>query len=602
MAEQVGFDQYGYTGSIVQVMGPRGMPVGTGFLIAPGYVLTCAHVVLQALHIQKQDFGSYRDKPLKPVSIKFPVRSDESINAEVVAWSPYQISNGDIAGLKLLTPEPEAAKPLPLGELANPDESEEGDHEIYGFGDPQGGCSDAYVFRTFVEGGRYQFRKVTVPDDETIKPGFSGAPVWNEAKGFAIAMIATARVAKDTDLSHTAHAIPKAKLQPILNRISACHLADVLQQCLDDCDSDDERQSFDNTLMAVLSSCHPDMDLADKEEEQTLQAHLIALSDRPSPQGWETEGKVVWFAVRLALKHTEPGIPKHAYKAIKHWVTTWGYAFPFLLERAVSAANQTRVASSHICQHLMVSVEPDGVSAEEVRVSMWPVADRETYDPKRPPLPITQDKILLLAELPEFIRMQIRKNFRKKPIPTIHLFVPRTLFGEEVEMLPSSKRGTVLGREYPFVVRTNLKTHPIGYFYYDDWNEKWEKLEQLWENKTETVFQRIDCSLSDDELIDALETASAAVLENCDSIDEFFELAAEESAIPVAVWARDLSFQESLPDVLDCLVCNFPERIRVEREVAHKSEVKALLGHHLSLVWEDPKIVPPDMQFDPEAC
>ena len=39
----------------------------------------------------------------------------------------------------------------------------------------------------------------------------------------------------------------------------------------------------------------------------------------------------------------------------------------------------------------------------------------------------------------------------------------------------------------------------------------------------------------------------------------------------------------------------FHERVRKEREKAHNSEAIDSLGHNLSLVWEDPKIVPPKM-------
>ncbi len=208
--------------------------------------------------------------------------------------------------------------------------------------------------------------------------------------------------------------------------------------------------------------------------------------------------------------------------------------------------------------------------------------------------------VLSRQELPAFVRKKIREKLRKKPTPTIHLFVPRMLFGDNFEMLPSSDLGAVLGSEYPFVVRTNLKTHPIGCYYYDDWHEKWEQIEKAFENNTCEVAKFIDCSLPEEDLIPELEKTYAVILKNCDSVGSWFDLIAEETALPVALWSRDPQFQDQLANVCDCIFKDLPDRIHQERKTAHKSKIKPLLGDHLSLVWEDPKIVPPDMQFDPE--
>jgi hypothetical protein len=103
-------------------------------------------------------------------------------------------------------------------------------------------------------------------------------------------------------------------------------------------------------------------------------------------------------------------------------------------------------------------------------------------------------------------------------------------------------------------------------------------------------------------LIEELAKTCAAILVECDSASELFDLVSEETALPVALWSRYPRFQDQLANVLDCIVKTLPDRIRQERNTACRSNVKPLLGRHLSLVWEDPKIVPPDMQFDPEVC
>jgi hypothetical protein len=44
-----------------------------------------------------------------------------------------------------------------------------------------------------------------------------------------------------------------------------------------------------------------------------------------------------------------------------------------------------------------------------------------------------------------------------------------------------------------------------------------------------------------------------------------------------------------------------PQQVHQARRNAHRAKDAAALGQHLSLLWEDPRIVPPDMQFDPDG-
>lgn len=407
-------------------------------------------------------------------------------------------------------------------------------------------------------------------------------------------MVAAAVVAKDEQQS-TAYAIPTKELQPVLKQIDAFYLHDVLTQSLAACSSNDEKHRLKLAINTALRRCNPN------GGDRPWQDQLIDLSiDRAPVLGWENEGRLAHLVMMLAPMDDTP---PHAYEKLKNWIEQQCHPnFPALLDRITLELKQQKVPSSNVCQHLMVVIERVETAVDELRVSLWVVPDREAYDPRHPSLPLVSDKVLLRQELPAFLREQIRQKLRKQPTPIIHLFVPRELFECDVEMLPSSKQGAVLGSEYPFVVRTNLKAHPIGYYYYDDWNEKWEQLENAFEKKTCEEIKPIDCSLPGADLLVELAATYAAMLKKCDSVGELFDLISEETALPVALWSRDPQFQEQLVEVLDCLVKNLPGRIRQERDIARKSKVNPLLGHHLSLVWEDPKIVPPDMQFDPEAC
>ncbi|OLP19825.1 hypothetical protein BST81_03350 [Leptolyngbya sp. 'hensonii'] len=113
-----------YEKAITRIFDQKGNTIGAGFLVAPGYVLTCAHVVLQAIGIEKDKFAEYEGQPQKQISLDFHVlASDQPIQAEVVVWLPYRLDSGDVAALKLLTPEPDEAMPIPLVEVSRKDVS-----------------------------------------------------------------------------------------------------------------------------------------------------------------------------------------------------------------------------------------------------------------------------------------------------------------------------------------------------------------------------------------------------------------------------------------------------------------------------------------------
>lgn len=583
-----------YEKAITRIFDAQGHVVGTGFLVAPGYVMTCAHVVLQAIGV---DFDSEQyDFAVVPVgaiiTLDFPMADKrDPIKAEVLSsWRPYRIDRDDIATLKLLAAASQQSKPMPIIHCVCADIQAQR-HAVYGFANDNGDRTDAYRPKSNAPGGRFQLCKSgNDPIDETIEAGFSGAPVWNYDRGGVIGMVATAALSKDQ--RSKAYAISAQEMQSVLNEIESFCLDDVLTQSLADCSSEDDKHQLNITIAAALLRCNPTGDDRSRREQ------LVDLNiDRAPVTGWETEGRLVHFAMILAWMGDTS-----VSERLEAWINRCDFSFSHLFVRIDREMKQKKISSSNICQHLMVVVDPRETAPNELRVSLWAVPDRATYDPRNPSTPIVSEKILAIGDLPGFIREQIRQKFRKVPTPTIHLFVPRSLFGCDVEMLPSNKFGAILGSEYPFVIRTNLKTFPIGYYYYDDWNEKWKQIETAFEHKTRDVFQPVDCSLSDADLVAQFTSITAAILQECDSVADLFELISEETALPVALWSRDPQFQANLTDVLDCIVEKLHDRVRQERDTARRSISEKLLGHHLSLVWEDPKIVPPDMQFDPEAC
>ncbi len=574
-----------YEKAIVRIWRQDGESVtGTGFLVAPGYVLTCAHVVLESIGISQADFEKHLERPTQRVALDFHIFDEpEKIQAEVVDWLPYRVDGDDIAVLRLLRAEPKQAKPIPLRAVGRA-ELENEKHLVYGFGQagkvPVGGRTDDYRPKANVAGGRFLLCKLHDSNDETIQPGFSGSPVWNEARKCVIGMIATA-----TEKQCKAYAIPTERLNPSLSKISAFCLHDVLVRSLKDCPVD-ESYLLKGTIDGVLQNCHPN------KIGDDWQAQLIELLDLPPNAGWEAEGRLVQFVLQLVRVDE---IPEAVYDRLKQWVEHRSLDFAALLERITREMKGKKISLSNVCKNVMVIVDPVETAADQVRLSLWQVFDHETNDPYNA-LKLISEKVILIDRLPQFIWQTMGDTFgNKKPI--IHYFVARSSFCCDTAITPFGRRERGLGCDYPFVIRTNLNTCPTGRRYHANWTEKWENIQRVLNHPMGDVIRSINCSLPEKEILEEMMDLNAAILQECDDVGDLFELVAEDTALLVALWSREPLFQERLADMLDCEVHALRDRIRQERDQAHQSRSQDSLGNHLSLVWEDPKIIPPDMRF-----
>ncbi|MEM9567030.1 MAG: trypsin-like peptidase domain-containing protein [Cyanobacteria bacterium P01_E01_bin.34] len=600
-----------YEKSIARIFNGDNFAIGTGCLVAPRYVLTCAHVVLQALGVnddtpRKKIWSQYLDAPDRDIFIDFPVLAtsldstdSNEILARVVVWRPYSLESGDIAILQLQKCAPSEALPLPFAESSAVDMSSS-KLSVFGFSQGQasvGSRADKYQLKGNSVGGRFQLFKPSNVPGVTIQPGYSGAPVWNQSLNKAIGTIVTAATNVKQGDDWTAQAISTLSLKSALSEMQAICLDERLIGCIETCVSETEKASLMANIETALERCNPN------GKGKEIRQQLIELaSDRNPLKSWENEGRLVRFALMLAWMASSP----HTFDVIKSWVEECQLKFDPLLTKLTREMKESKISQSGVCKHLMVVVEEAQDRPGRWRMSIWPVEERDDYNTDSPLRPIANE-VCSKQELPIFIRKQMRKKIGTGR-PFVHLFLPRELFDDGLEMLPSTETGrlaeTTLGCEYPCVLRTNLNTFPFsGYkYYHDDWQERWSQIEAVLENNSISVFKPVDCRKTGRSLLNILQAIKAARLENCEIVHKFLDMVNEELALPVVLWTRSQHWQSELSSILAGKVCSLPERVREEREAAYYGEQKDALGYHLSMVWEDPKILPPDMQFDPEAC
>ena len=170
--------------SLVRIHTKAGGVAGAGFLVGERHILTCAHVIAQALGLAEDA----PDPPSSMVSLDFPQLALHTLlTAKVIFWDPVQDDGrGDIAGLELLDKPPAGAAAVHFAPA-----DQVWDHSFRALGFPSG--YDNGVFATGRLLGRLGTNWIQIEDVKdpgfAVIAGFSGTPVWDEQLRGVVGMI-----------------------------------------------------------------------------------------------------------------------------------------------------------------------------------------------------------------------------------------------------------------------------------------------------------------------------------------------------------------------------------------------------------------------------
>ncbi|MGW3668448.1 nSTAND1 domain-containing NTPase [Streptomyces sp. NPDC005141] len=163
--------------AVAQIVGPDGAVAGTGFLVADGVVVTCAHVVEAA-----------GGGPGEEILLSFPhVRGADRVEGRVPGELWRSVEEEDVAFIRL-SGTAAGMRTMPLG-------SAEGcrGHQVRSFGFPAQAPAEGHfgfgVTGDLLPGadGRCAHLQLTAANDLTT--GFSGGPVLDETTGLVIGML-----------------------------------------------------------------------------------------------------------------------------------------------------------------------------------------------------------------------------------------------------------------------------------------------------------------------------------------------------------------------------------------------------------------------------
>jgi len=176
--------------SLLRVRGGQGQVVGAAFLAGKDRLLTCAHVVAEALDVDETS----PKKPTAAVELDF-YRDGTPLTAEVEVWVPARTDDGgasgapqDIALLQLIGHEAEPRPGRPARLLAPRHLS---GHRFLACGFPGGEQAGVWAHGVLGEQRANGTMQIESPGTAgfRVQLGFSGSPVWDQRERGVVGMV-----------------------------------------------------------------------------------------------------------------------------------------------------------------------------------------------------------------------------------------------------------------------------------------------------------------------------------------------------------------------------------------------------------------------------
>jgi S1-C subfamily serine protease len=209
---------------------------GTGFRISDRYIMTCAHVVSQCLGLgkdpKKVEFEQVQEKLReKPLEISFACDGEskdaQKFEVEVVSQL-WRWEKEDIAIVRLKKDPPHGSVEIDI------DTVQEAylNHDFYVYGFPDGYGETGLVARGKMTGEITASGRIQIEGDKaqgsSIRPGYSGAPVWDctigGVWGMAVASVKEEDEALETQKVKIGFMIPADRLNPAVKVIQLFEL------------------------------------------------------------------------------------------------------------------------------------------------------------------------------------------------------------------------------------------------------------------------------------------------------------------------------------------------------------------------------------------
>ena len=581
--------------------------VGAGFWVEGGYLLTCAHVIRDALSLRPEESALGRR-----VKINFPyVSLSQKLTAEVLLYhydKGEETPDDDIAGLRVTESLPAGVCPAKVVggyQFRNP-------YQVLGF--PKGHAKGISSYGQLLEElpNRLVQMEDTKAEGIAILPGFSGTPVWDETAGAVVGMVVARE--KDQPEAKIGFMVTGRRLLAVRRELESLGLLVLL--------SDVSDALADAMKLAYRLCCPQGWETPESLEDKLASLQDVKRGDRPFEA-------IDQFVGVLSLPDLTPDAALR--ESLQSWMQQRVEDVQPLLDEAQRLLNQHQPAqSTDTPSHLLIYVKNESTEARSVSAlfvrdaSHYTISTGMGGEPVQAPGRDPFHEKVTLTTLPALVQACVSEVLDKSPQRLmLHLILPLTWLHQarDCDRWPLMDRSSNsvlallddddairIGQRFCCAVRITERLNPdLFKVYREPWQDKWKQLESLKSSDLCTAFVPGDGIALGKELQAKLKPSTSVGLKLSTVYEEgqypklFAILIA--TGTPAALWLRSDQFANTvsatteLDGLLNCRISMLPEAIKQCRSAALAEAEDAHIGHHLSFLWDDPNLVPPSTQL-----
>jgi len=581
--------------------------IGAGFWVEGGYLLTCAHVIRDALALKPEESALGRR-----VKINFPyVSLSQKLTAEVLVYhydKSEETPDDDIAGLRVIESLPAGVCPAKVVggyQFRNP-------YQVLGF--PKGHAKGISSYGQLLEelpNGLVQMED-TKAEGIAILPGFSGTPVWDETAGAVVGMVVARE--KDQPASKIGFMVTGRRILAVRRELESYGLLALLN---------DVSEALADAIKLAYQLCCPQS----WNTPESLADKLASLQD--VKRGESPFEALDRFVGLLSLPDLTPDADIR--ERFRGWLQQRVGDIQPLLDEVQHLWNQHQAAqATDAPSHLLIYVKDESTDARSVSAlfvrdaSQYTISSGMGGEPVQAPGQDPFHEKVTLATLPALVQACVSEVLDKSPRQLmLHLILPFTWLHQarDCDRWPLMDRSSNvlallddgdeirIGERFCCAVRITERLNPeILKLFREPWQDKWKQLESLKSGEICTAFVLGDGIAPGPELRAKLNPPTRVGLKLSTVYEEegqypklFTTLIA--TGTPAALWIRSDQFANTvsatteLDGLLNCRISMLPEAIKQCRSAALAEAEDAHIGHHLSFLWDDPNLVPPSTQL-----
>jgi hypothetical protein len=594
----VGENRAIHEAAIAQVLNGLGKVKGVAFAVTGQHLLTCAHVVNAVIEGRSE---KQADRPQETVKLCFPWLG-ATVEAKVVYWKAPSddrlAAEEDIAGLELLT----AVPGMQAVEFAD---YRDGDRQYAAMGYPEYRPNNKAVWATnctiseTVSPGWVQIQG-TWAEGRRIECGFSGTPVFDSLKTFVFGMVVAEYQDPYEDTPKIAYMLPSRTLQSaiwvlqVLDRLSVIpNVWPISQKVLRACQIPGEFPVFVD-LEQLLA------DLVDRRDRDNSPVWLVKFIARLS---WQPElenhrESLHNLGRRIDARFDESLVEIH--QAMQQSVSR--VAIPYLLLEVSEGETQYNTRALFIADY--AAVDWDNYSGyRDLNTDLAVSYGDDAVQPC--------DRTALPSRLVQAIEV-CQESYEVGTNLKIVVAVPPSLIVEPIDQWRAETEYGLMrpGTQFELVVGCQTRRTVKYKRFQTTWRDRWNDLQNV---RAAPAINHLSEATSCNQLDELNAKLVPEDMVGFKLVDPCLPIAQSDflpgllgTAAPVAIWLRkmpsdgeNLGTLETIDGILSCCCGDLVQtvtRLRAEAIAARPNgpEPQQLwhVGHHISLIWEDPNLTP----------